>query len=47
VERTRSWLMNNRRLQVDYEREPYRHGRVHMGRPQPLPPPPTHPTRPG
>jgi transposase len=44
VERTWSWLMNNRRLQIDYERDPSRHGRLCMGRPQPPPPPPTHRT---
>ena len=42
VERTWSWLMNNRRLQIDYERDPVVTGGRRMGRALTPPPPPTH-----
>ena len=35
--------MNSRRLQVDYERDPIVTEGLHLGRPQSLPPAPTHP----
>ena len=39
VERTWSWLMNHRRLQVDYERDPKVTEGFVMGRPCPAPAP--------
>ena len=44
VERTWSWLMNSRRLQVDYRARSDRHRRFHLGGPQPLPPAPDSPS---
>lgn len=41
VERTWSWLVKSRRLQVDYGRDPGRRERLHMGSPNPPPPTPT------
>ena len=40
VERTWSWLMNSRRLQVDYERDP-KSPKVSSGPPIAAPPAPT------
>lgn len=42
VERTWAWLVNHRRLRIDYERDPRHHRRLHLGRPRPAPAPAPH-----